>query len=79
MKNSFKTAILALTVATSFAACKGKGSASSDSVKTDSSFKTGVDTIKKYTSTMPDSLKKDTVIKTTTSKTTSKTSVTKKP
>jgi hypothetical protein len=36
MKNSFKLAVLALAIATSFAACKGKGAAGADSAKTDS-------------------------------------------
>jgi hypothetical protein len=42
MKNSFKLAFLALAIATSFAACKGNGSATTDSttVKTDSVTKT---------------------------------------
>ena len=79
MKNSFKIAFLALAVATSFAACKGNGSGSTDSVKTDSSSQIVTDTLKKDTSTIPDSLKKDTMTKTTTTKTSSKTSVTKKP
>jgi len=79
MKNLLKTSFLALTIAVSFAACKGKASATSaDSAGTDSSTKTVVDTMKKDTSTMPDSLKKDTMIKTTTVKTSSKTSVNKK-
>jgi hypothetical protein len=79
MKNSFKVSLLALAVATSFSACKGKGSASTDSVtKADSVTKTVTDTTKKDTSAMPDSLKKDTTIKTTTTKTTSKMSVSKK-
>ncbi|HEY0245039.1 MAG TPA: hypothetical protein VGC01_05710 [Mucilaginibacter sp.] len=55
MKNSFKLAVLALAIATSFAACKGKGSTSTDSVKTDS-VKTDstkmVDTTKTDTSKM---------------------------
>ena len=36
MKNSFKLGVLALAIAVSFAACKGKGAAGSDSTKTDS-------------------------------------------
>jgi len=36
MKNSFKMGALALVIAVSFAACKGKGSAGADSAKTDS-------------------------------------------
>jgi len=36
MKNSLKLGVLALAIATSFAACKGKGTATTDSVKTDS-------------------------------------------
>jgi len=41
MKNSFKLAILALAIATSFAACKGKGATSTDTtvVKTDTTVK----------------------------------------
>ena len=78
MKNSIKAIVIALAVV-SLGACKGKGSASTDSVKTDSVVKTSTDTIKKDTSLMPDSLKKDTMIKSTTTKVTSKTSVTKKP
>jgi hypothetical protein len=55
MKNSFKIACLALAIATSFAACKGKGSATTDSVKTDS-VKT--DSVKTDTSKMADTTKK---------------------
>jgi len=51
MKNSFKLGVLALAIAVSFAACKGKGAASTDSAKTDSV---------KVDSTKIDSLKKDT-------------------
>ena len=36
MKNTFKMGALALVVAVSFAACKGKGSAGADSAKMDS-------------------------------------------
>jgi hypothetical protein len=36
MKNSFKMGALALAIAVSFAACKGKGSAGADSTKADS-------------------------------------------
>jgi len=36
MKNSFKMGVLALAIAVSFAACKGKGSSAADSTKTDS-------------------------------------------
>jgi hypothetical protein len=59
MKNSFKLAFLALAIATSFAACKGNGSASSDTttVKTDSTAKT--DTTVKLDTTA----KKDTTTK----------------
>ena len=46
MKNTFKLSFLALAIAVSFAACKGKGAASTDSAKTDS---VKVDTIKKDT------------------------------
>jgi hypothetical protein len=55
MKNSFKIAVLALAIATSFAACKGKGAASADSVKTDSAK---VDTAKKDTAKVADTTKK---------------------
>ena len=51
MKNTFKLSFLALAIAVSFAACKGKGAASTDSAKTDSV---------KVDSTKIDSLKKDT-------------------
>ncbi|MDB5157058.1 MAG: hypothetical protein JWR50_1765 [Mucilaginibacter sp.] len=67
MKTTLKNGLLALVIAASFAACKGKGSASSaDSVKTDSSSVTSVtDSVKKDTSSaVPDSLKKDTAIST---------------
>jgi ABC-type glycerol-3-phosphate transport system substrate-binding protein len=63
MKNSFKMGALALVIAVSFAACKGKGSAGADStVKVDSTVKTDstvvkVDTMKK------DTMKKDTAKK----------------
>lgn len=81
MKNSFKTGLLALAIATSFAACKGKGSAAVDSVKTDSSSITSVtDSTKKDTTTVPDSLKKDTTIVTKkTEVKTNTTEVKKKP
>jgi hypothetical protein len=52
MKNSLKIAVLALAIDSSFAACKGKGSASADSTKVDS---TKVDSTK-----MVDTTKKDT-------------------
>ena len=51
MKNTFKLSVLALAIAVSFAACKGKGAASTDSVKTDS---TKVDTAKVDTSKKAD-------------------------
>ncbi|GAA4085623.1 hypothetical protein [Mucilaginibacter panaciglaebae] len=71
MKNTVKNGLLALTVAVSFAACKGKGSANVDSVRTDSSTSTTVtDTTRKDTNSMtPDSLKKDTNVHTTTTTT----------
>jgi len=49
MKNTFKLSVLALAIAVSFAACKGKGSATTDSAKTDSTKvdTTKVDTTKK--------------------------------
>jgi hypothetical protein len=50
MKNSLKLGVLALAIATSFAACKGKGTASTDSVKTDS--------VKTDTTKMVDTTKK---------------------
>ena len=56
MKNAFKTGLLALAIATSFAACKGKGSAAADSVTTNSSVTTTTaDSLKKDTSALPDS------------------------
>jgi hypothetical protein len=51
MKNSFKLGALALAIAVSFAACKGKGSAGADSAKMDSA---------KMDSAKMDSTKKDT-------------------
>ena len=61
MKNSFKIGFLALAIATSFAACKGKGTASTDSVKTDS---VKVDSTKKDSTVVKvDSTKKDTTKK----------------
>ena len=62
MKNSFKIGFLALAIATSFAACKGKGAASTDSVKTDS---VKIDSTKKDSTTVVkvDSTKKDTTKK----------------
>jgi len=39
MKNSFKMGALALVIAVSFAACKGKGSAGADSTKNADSAK----------------------------------------
>jgi len=56
MKNSFKLGVLALAIAVSFAACKGKGAAGGDSTKTDSakmdSAKMATDTSKKDTGKM---------------------------
>ena len=54
MKNSFKVAALALAIAVSFAACKGKGAAGADSVKADSV---------KADSAKMDTAKKDTTAK----------------
>lgn len=72
MKNTIKTGLLALAIATSFAACKGKDS--SESAKTDSTATTTViDSTKKDTTAAADSSKKDT---TTTVKTETKTSTT---
>jgi len=69
MKNSFKLGALALVIAVSFAACKGKGAAGADSVKTDSTVKVD-STVKKDTTVAakPDSAKKDTAKKDTTKK-----------
>jgi hypothetical protein len=69
MKNSFKMGALALVIAVSFAACKGKGAAGADSVKTDSTVKVD-STVKKDTTAAakPDSAKKDTAKKDTTKK-----------
>ncbi|MCC8423387.1 hypothetical protein [Mucilaginibacter sp. UR6-11] len=66
MKSTLKNSLVALAIAASFAACKGKGSAAVDSVKTDSSSTTLItDTTKKDTNSMiPDSLKKDTNVNT---------------
>jgi hypothetical protein len=65
MKNSFKLGVLALAIAVSFAACKGKGAAGGDSTKTDSakmdSAKMTADTAKKMADTakkMADTAKK---------------------
>ncbi|HWZ36487.1 MAG TPA: hypothetical protein VNW51_10025 [Mucilaginibacter sp.] len=59
MKKTVKNELLALAVAISFAACKGKSSANVDSVKSDRIRATG--TFKKDTNLVtPDSLKKDT-------------------
>ena len=72
MKNSFKTGLLALTIAVSFAACKGSGSSSAtdstkadsakvDSAKTDSA--TTVDSAATAGAAAVDSVKKDTTKK----------------
>ena len=63
MKNSFKLGAVALVIAVSFAACKGKnGSGSGDStVKVDS-------TVKKDSTVKVDTAKKDTVVKKDTTK-----------
>jgi hypothetical protein len=66
MKNSFKMGALALVIAVSFAACKGKGAAGADSTKVDSTVK--VDSVKKDTTVKVDSTKKDTTKKDTTKK-----------
>ena len=80
MKNSFKTGLLALTIAVAAVACKGKSSTDGgDTSKMDSVTKVMTDTTKKDTSAMPDSLKKDTVIKTTTTTHKEKISVKAKP
>jgi hypothetical protein len=65
MKNSFKIAFVALAIATSFAACKGKGSSTTDSttVKTDSTT-VKTDSLTKDTTTKKDTTaKKDTTTK----------------
>jgi len=67
MKNSFKMGALALVIAVSFAACKGKGAAGADSVKTDSTVKVD-STVKKDTTVKADTAKKDTTKKDTTKK-----------
>jgi hypothetical protein len=72
MKNSFKTGLLALAIAVSFAACKGSGSSSAadstkadsakvDSAKTDSAAT--VDSAAKTGAAAVDSVKKDTTKK----------------
>jgi len=64
MKNSFKMGALALVIAVSFAACKGKGAAGADSTKMDSAKMDSAkmtDTSKKMTDTskkMTDTTKK---------------------
>jgi hypothetical protein len=63
MKNSFKLGVLALAIAFSFAACKGKGAAGADSAKTDSAKMDSakMDTAKKMMDTskkMADTAKK---------------------
>ncbi len=80
MKNSFKTGLLALTIAVAAVACKGKSSTDGgDTTTKDSLIKTVTDTTKKDTSSMPDSLKKDTTIKTTTTIKSQQDSVKPKP
>ncbi len=65
MKNSFKLGALALAIAVSFAACKGKGAAGTDSTKMDSAKMDSakrVDTAKKMVDsakTMVDTAKKN--------------------
>jgi hypothetical protein len=63
MKNSIKVAALALVIATSFAACKGKSTSTTDSTKVDSTKvdSTKVDSSAKMTDTtkkMADTTKK---------------------
>lgn len=67
MKNSFKLGALALVIAVSFAACKGKGEAGADSVKTDSIVKVD-STVKKDSTVVVDTAKKDTTKKDTVKK-----------
>ena len=67
MKNSFKMGALALVIAVSFAACKGKGGSGSDTTKTDSTVKVD-STVKKDSTVKVDSTKKDTSKKDTTKK-----------
>ena len=57
MKNSFKLGALALVIAVSFAACKGKGAAGADSLKTDSTVKVD-STVKKDSTVKVDTAKK---------------------
>ncbi len=59
MKNSFKIAAVVLAM-TSLVACKGKGGAATDSVKTDSTKK---DTTVKVDSTKKDTTKTITTVK----------------
>ncbi|WP_428330963.1 hypothetical protein [Mucilaginibacter sp.] len=63
MKNSFKMGALALVIAVSFAACKGKGSSTTDSVKTDSTVVVKKDSTVKIDSAKTDTTKKDTTKK----------------
>jgi ABC-type glycerol-3-phosphate transport system substrate-binding protein len=67
MKNSFKLAVLALAIAVSAVACKGKSAADgADTTKTDSVVKvdsTVVDSTKKDTTVVVDTTKKDTTKK----------------
>ncbi len=68
MKNSFKLGALALVIAVSFAACKGKvQKVAADTTKTDSVVKVD-STVKKDTTVKVDSAKKDTTKKDTTKK-----------
>lgn len=74
MKTKIKNGLLALTMAVSFAACKGKGSANVDSVSNTTSSTKVTDAVKKDTNSMtPDSLKKDTSVHTSTTTTTTTT------
>lgn len=80
MKNSFKIGFVALAVAVAGVACKGKSNTEgADTTTKDSLTKIITDTTKKDTSSMPDSLKKDTTIRTTTTIKSEKTTVKPKP
>jgi hypothetical protein len=67
MKNSFKMGALALVIAVSFAACKGKGAAGADSTKVDSTVKKD-STVKVDSTVKKDTAKVDTTKKDTTKK-----------
>ncbi len=70
MKNSFKMGALALVIAVSFAACKGKGASGSDTTKTDSVKKDSTTVIKTDSTAKKDTTKAaaDTTKKDTTKK-----------